>query len=36
MTNTCKAEWEPTQDQIDNVILPAYSEMAKKSVYYIN
>ena len=36
MTNSIQAKWEPTQDQIDNVILPAYSEMAKKSVYYIN
>ena len=36
MTNTCKAEWEPTQEQIDNQILPAYTEMAKQSVQLIN
>ena len=36
MTNTCKAEWEPTQEQIDNQILPAYTEMAKRSVHMIN
>ena len=36
MTNTCTAEWEPTQDQIDNKILPAYTEMAKQSVHLIN
>ena len=36
MIDTCEAKWEPTKDQIDNLILPAYTEMAKKSVYYIN
>jgi len=36
MTDTHKAQWKPTQDQIDNLILPAYSEIAKKSVHYIN
>ena len=36
MTNTRKAEWEPTQEQIDNQILPAYTEMAKQSVHLIN
>ena len=36
MTNTSKAEWKPTQEQIDKQILPAYTEMAKKSVNYIN
>ena len=36
MTNTFKAKWEPTQEQIDNQILPAYTEMAKQSVHLIN
>ena len=36
MADTNKEKWEPTQEQIDNLILPAYSEMAKKSVQYIN
>ena len=36
MTNTFKVKWEPTQEQIDNQILPAYSEMAKQSVHLIN
>ena len=36
MTNISKAKWEPTQEQIDNQILPAYTEMAKQSVHLIN
>ena len=36
MTYTNKAKWEPTQEQIDNQILPAYTEMAKQSVQLIN
>ena len=36
MTDTCQGKWEPTQEQIDNQILPAYTEMAKKSVQFIN
>ena len=31
-----KSQWKPTKDQIDNMILPAYTEMAKMSVSYIN
>ena len=34
MTDSCEARWKPTENQID-VILPAYTEMAKKSVEYI-
>ncbi len=30
------SNWKPTQTQIDNLIIPAYTEMAKKSVDYIN
>jgi len=29
-------KWQPTKDQLDNIILPAYTEMAKKSVAYVN
>ena len=36
MTDTCEALWKPTQEQIDNLILPAYTDLAKKSVHYIN
>ena len=35
MTDSCEARWKPTQNQIDDLILPAYTEMAKKSVEYI-
>ena len=35
MTDSCEARWKPTQNQIDDLILPAYTEMAKKSVQYI-
>ena len=36
MSDKCEQKWEPTQEQIDNLILPAYTEIAKKSVKYIN
>ncbi len=35
MTDSCEAIWKPTQNQIDDLIIPAYTEMAKKSVEYI-
>jgi len=35
MTDSCNATWKPNQKQIDDLILPAYREMAKKSVDYI-
>ncbi len=35
MTDSCNASWKPTQSQIDELILPAYTDMAKKSVEYI-
>jgi len=35
MSDNCEVKWQPTKDQIDNVILPAYTEMAKQSVVYI-
>tara|TARA_B100000674_G_C37198096_1_gene627070 strand:+ start:133 stop:351 length:219 start_codon:yes stop_codon:yes gene_type:complete len=34
--NKKELKWSPTQEQIDNMILPAYTEMAKISVSYIN
>ena len=27
--------WEPTKPQIDNIILPAYTDLSKKCVSYI-
>ena len=35
MTDSCEAKWKPTQNQIVELIFPAYSEMAKKSFEYI-
>ena len=35
MTESCNEIWKPTQNQIDDLILPPYTEMAKKSVEYI-
>ena len=35
MKDSCEARWKSTQNQIDDLILPAYSDMAKKSVEYI-
>ena len=29
-------KWEPTNLQIDNIILPAYTDLSKKCVPYIN
>ena len=29
-------KWEPTKLQIDNIILPAYTDTSKKCVAYIN
>ncbi|CAE19483.1 hypothetical [Prochlorococcus marinus subsp. pastoris str. CCMP1986] len=28
--------WEPTKIQIDNIILPAYTDLSKRCVSYIN
>ena len=36
MSENCKVKWQPTQDQIDQMILPAYTYMAQRSVNYIN
>ena len=36
MTYSCNATWKPTQNQIDDLILPAHKEMDKNSVEYID
>tara|TARA_Y100001978_G_C23518275_1_gene348981 strand:- start:169 stop:441 length:273 start_codon:yes stop_codon:yes gene_type:complete len=35
MNNNNQLKWDPTEEQIDNMILPAYTFLAKKSVEYI-
>ncbi len=35
MSDICNETWKPTQNQIDDLILPAYTEMTKKSVKFI-
>ena len=36
MSENCELKWQPTKDELDNLILPAYTEMAKQSVAYVN
>ena len=36
MSDNCELKWKPTKEQLDNIILPAYTEMAKQSVAYVN
>ncbi len=36
MSNNSELKWQPTKDQLDNMILPAYTDMAKQSVAYVN
>tara|TARA_Y100000589_G_scaffold247551_1_gene235517 strand:+ start:1217 stop:1429 length:213 start_codon:yes stop_codon:yes gene_type:complete len=36
MSENIQLEWQPTQEQIDNLILPAYEDIAKRSISYIN
>jgi|TARA_B100000925_G_scaffold79406_1_gene56284 hypothetical protein len=36
MSDNFQTKWKPSQDQIDNIILPAYQKIAKQSVAYIN
>ena len=36
MSDKYELKWQPTKDQLDKMILPAYSEIAKKSVDYVN
>ena len=35
MSETNGDRWEPTKLQIDEIILPAYTELSKRSVVYI-
>ena len=35
MLENDKLNWQPNQSQIDNLILPAYTDLAKKSVSLI-
>ena len=32
MSDNLELKWQPTKDQLDNMILPAYTDMAKQSV----
>jgi len=36
MSDHFESKWQPTKEQLDNIILPAYSEIAKQSVAYVN
>ena len=36
MTDSYEARWKPTQNQIDDLMLPTFTEMAKKSFGYID
>jgi len=36
MSDNFETKWQPTKNQLDNLILPAYSEIAKQSVAYVN
>ena len=35
MADNSKLKWQPTQEKLDTVILPAYTELAKQSVAYV-
>ena len=36
MSEKCVAEWSPTEDQIDNIIIPAMQETAQQYAGYAN
>ena len=36
MSDNRELKWQPTKEQLDNMILPAYTEIAKQSVAYVN
>ena len=36
MSDHCELKWQPTQGQLESMILPAYTEMAKQSVSFVN
>tara|TARA_Y100001968_G_scaffold140096_1_gene128190 strand:+ start:416 stop:628 length:213 start_codon:yes stop_codon:yes gene_type:complete len=35
MTDNCQMTWEPTQEQVDKIILPAMQGIAQQCVGYI-
>tara|TARA_Y100001968_G_C19451262_1_gene768821 strand:- start:5081 stop:5293 length:213 start_codon:yes stop_codon:yes gene_type:complete len=36
MTDKCQTTWEPTEEQIDNIIIPAMKGIAQQCASYIN
>ena len=36
MVDHCESKWQPTQEQLDSMILLLYTEMAKQNVAYVN
>ena len=36
MSDNLELKWQPTKAQLDNMILPAYTDIAKQSVAYVN
>ena len=36
MTEKCEMKWSPTEDQIDNIIIPAMQETAQQYANYAN
>ena len=36
MTEKCEAEWSPTEDQIENIIIPAMQRTAQQYIAYAN
>ena len=36
MTEKCETKWSPTEDQIDNIIIPAIQGTAQQFVKYAN
>ena len=36
MTEQCEGKWSPSQDQIDNIIIPAMQSTAKQYADYAN
>ena len=36
MSDNYELKWQPNKYQLDNMILPAYTDLAKQSVAYVN
>ena len=36
MNENCQIAWQPTQEQVDKIILPAMQDVAQQCVGYIN